>query len=71
MEDNKKKSYTGGLVLSRKVGEAIYLKVKDLENKEIRIDVRDLKNGMVRIGVMADAELIEIFRSELFEKDKH
>lgn len=54
-----------GLVLTRKLGEKIYIG----ENKEIVLAVVQLDRGKVRIGIEADKQ-IPIFRSELLgDKD--
>lgn len=59
------KTYTGGLVVTRREGEAVYLKVGAVE---IRVDVRELRSNQVRIGILADADLVEIKRDDAREE---
>jgi sRNA-binding carbon storage regulator CsrA len=59
--DRKPKIYTGGLVVTRAEGEAIFLRVGAVE---IRVDVREVMGKRVRIGVLADADLVEIRRDD-------
>ena len=66
----KAKAYSGGLVLTRKLGEAIYIRIKERTDQVIRIDVRELTKSRVHVGIMADAELVEIVRAEVVHKDK-
>jgi sRNA-binding carbon storage regulator CsrA len=68
----KDRNYTGGLVITRKPGEAFYIKVKDVKGDvEIRVDVREVNGRQVRVGILADAELVEIKRDEIYRKGQH
>ena len=57
----KKKSYEGGLVVTRRPGEAVYIRTGGVE---IRVDVREVQGVKVRVGILADAELVEIRRDD-------
>ena len=57
------------LVLTRKVGETIYIgKAGDVLKSPIKITVLDKERGQVRLGIAADKE-IGIVREELLERD--
>ena len=55
------------LVLSRKKGEEIILKVNETE--EILVTVVESKNGSARIGITAPKEML-VLRKECVEKKK-
>lgn len=59
------RTFKGGLVVTRREGEAVYLQVGDVE---IRIDVRELKGNQVRIGILADSDRVKIKRGEAREE---
>lgn len=61
----KPRVYSGGLVITRKEGQSIWLKVAGLE---IRIDVRSMRSNQVSLGILADPKLVDVDRRDDLEE---